>query len=97
MGSEPFLKWDGEDLVLTIKVSPGAATERISPESGQLHVWIHVTPVDGKANKHLAKLLGKLFRVPQSSITILKGEASRLKTVRVARPKTLPDYITTPS
>ena len=84
--------WQGEDLILRCHVQPKAAGDAIIGIHDQrLKIRITAPPVDGKANEHLIKWLGKLFNVPKSHIEILQGESGRHKTLRIKKPKQLPE------
>ena len=48
-----------------------------------LRVSVAAAPVDGKANTALCKLLAKRAGVPRTRVTILRGERSRDKLVRI--------------
>ncbi|MGK9736547.1 DUF167 family protein, partial [Salmonella enterica subsp. enterica] len=50
-------------------------------------------PVDGQANSHLTKFLGKQFRVAKSQIVIEKGELGRHKQVKIIHPQQIPPEI----
>jgi uncharacterized protein (TIGR00251 family) len=49
-----------------------------------LRARVRAVPENGKANQALEKLLASAFGVPASSVSIVAGGTSRLKTVRVA-------------
>ena len=49
----------------------------------ELKVYLIAVPVDGKANKELIKLLSKELGVSKSRISILKGEKSKEKIIRI--------------
>ena len=46
-------------------------------------VRLNAPPVDGAANRELIELLAETLDVPRHAITIVAGERSRTKTVRV--------------
>ena len=48
-----------------------------------LRVSVAAAPVDGKANTALCKLLAKRAGVPRTRVTIVRGERSRDKLVRI--------------
>lgn len=84
-------RWQGEDLILHCHLQPKAASDDIVGLHGdRLKLRITAPPVDGKANEHLIKWLGKLFGVPKSQISILQGETGRQKTLLIHSPKHLP-------
>jgi uncharacterized protein (TIGR00251 family) len=90
----PHYQWLGEDLLLHVLVQPKAGTDEIAGLHGdELKVRIKAPPVDGAANQALVKYFSKLFKVPKSHITILSGETSRHKRLRIQAPKRLPEGI----
>jgi len=91
--SDRGFSFDGEDLLISVRAVPGASNEDIAWEEDHLKVRLTAQAQDGKANKRLAKLLGKYFGVPQSAVTIVKGLTSRTKSVRIHTPGRLPDFI----
>jgi len=50
----------------------------------RLRVAVTAPPEDGKANDAVIALLAKAWRVPKRAVTVIRGAASRHKTVRVA-------------
>ena len=47
-------------------------------------IRLQAPPVDGAANEELISVLAKLLDVPKRAVTIVAGERSREKRVRVA-------------
>lgn len=65
-----------------ITVKPGSSQEKIIESAdGELTVYLHASAHDGEANAALIKLLSKHFRVPKTSIAIIRGAHSRRKVV----------------
>lgn len=85
-------RWEGGDLLLTLRVQPKASRDEwCGPHGdGALKVRITAPPVEGKANDHLLRYLAKLCRVAKSAVTLVSGEGSRDKVVRVRAPQALP-------
>ena len=54
---------------------------------------ITAPPVDGQANSHLVKFLGKQFRVAKSQVVIEKGELGRHKQIKIINPQQIPPEI----
>jgi uncharacterized protein (TIGR00251 family) len=52
-------------------------------EGGVLRARVSAPPVDGKANKALCRLIAKRVGVPPSRVSVVRGEKSRDKVVRV--------------
>ena len=95
MAPEPaYYRWQGTDLLLHILVQPKAGKDEIvGPYGEELKVRIKAPPVDGEANQGVIKFFSKVFNVPKPHITILSGEASRHKRLRIQAPKRLPEGI----
>lgn len=89
-----FYRWDGDELVLALKVQPRASKDGFGEVLGdRLKLRITAPPVDGKANAHLIAYLAKLFDVPKSSVELESGQNGRDKRVRIRQPRHLPKEI----
>ena len=90
--STAWRREDGDALVLTLHVQPGAARTEIAGIHGDaLKVRLAAPPVDGKANAELLRFLAAAFAVPARGVTLVRGQASRQKVVRIAAPARRPD------
>lgn len=66
----------------SVTVKPGSSQEKIIETSpSELTVYLRAKPHDGEANTALIKLLSKHFKVPKTSISIIGGTHSRVKTI----------------
>ena len=72
-----------EGLIIKLKISPNASKDEIIRTEDGVKVKITAQPIDGKANKCLVEFLSKTFKVPKSSIEIVKGETSKEKTLLI--------------
>ena len=89
-----FFQWDGEDLLLNVFLQPNAKkNEQVGVHDDQLKIRVTAPAIENKANKQLVKFLAKLFAVPTSRVSLLKGEHSRHKYLRISRPTKLPENI----
>jgi len=71
-------------LTFSIRVVPRASKSEIVGEvEGSLKVRISAPPVDGAANEEVVKVLAKAFGVAKSNVSIVCGETSKSKRVRV--------------
>ncbi len=87
MANPEQLPWQQEDdaLLLRIYVQPRASKSQICGiHDGALKLRLAAPPVDGAANEECRSFFSKLFKVPKSAVTIVSGEASRHKRLRVA-------------
>lgn len=67
-----------------MKVQPNASRSEVLGFQGDvLRVRVVASPREGKANQALVELLAKWLDVPKSSVTIVRGQASRDKVVEV--------------
>jgi uncharacterized protein len=87
-----WYRWEGEDLILRLRVQPKASKDAFSGPYGddQYKVTLTAPPVDGKANAHLLKFVAKAFGLPRSQVTLESGAHSRSKCLRLKSPTRLP-------
>ena len=72
-------------LDLEIRVVPRAGRSGIAGlRDGALLVKLAAAPVDGAANDELIALLAKILRIPKRDISLVSGERSRTKRIRIA-------------
>lgn len=71
-------------LVLTLHIQPGAKQTGFAGRHGEaMKIRLAAPPVDGKANAALCAFLAEFCGVPKSAVTLVSGETSRAKRVRV--------------
>ena len=76
-----MIKETDKGLLVNIKISPNSKTNEIIKTEAETKIKITAQPIDGKANKNLIEFLSKKFKIPKTSIQIVKGETSKEKTV----------------
>lgn len=86
-------RWDGGDLVLTVRVITRSAQEAVLAEPESLKVRLTTPPVEGRANRRLCALLADLCGVPKTRVSVEAGSSSRLKRVRVVAPRMVPPLL----
>ncbi len=80
-------RWDGDDLLLSLHVQPGASRPGIAGLHGDaVKIRVSAAPQDGRANREVVRLLADAFAVAPSAVRLLRGATGRRKRVRVARP-----------
>ena len=78
--------------MLALHVQPGAARTEVAGRHGDaIKVRVAAAATDGKANLALRDFLARSFGVPVANVTLLRGEASREKLVRIEAPARRPD------
>jgi uncharacterized protein (TIGR00251 family) len=72
-------------VLIDIAVKPRSSREGVGPvKADRLVVAVNAPPVDGKANEAVIRVLAGTFGIPRSSVTIVRGDTGRKKTVRLA-------------
>ena len=75
---------DDESVTLRLHIQPGAKkTEVVGLHGEALKIRLAAPPVDGKANACLIAFLADRLGVARSAISLVSGEASRAKRVRI--------------
>ncbi len=74
-------KQTSEGVLVNIKIVPNSSKNDIVLEDEFVKVKITAQPVEGKANKALIEFLSKKFKIPKTSIEIVKGETNKEKTL----------------
>ncbi|MBI4626230.1 MAG: DUF167 domain-containing protein [Verrucomicrobia bacterium] len=74
-----------KSCTLAIKAVPNAPRHEVVGWLGEaLKVKIHAPPVEGRANEALCEFLADELGLPRRAVTVLRGDTSRLKLVRIA-------------
>ena len=70
--------------VLAIKAIPNAPRSEVVGWLGEaLKVKVHAPPVEGKANEELCAFLAEKLGLPKRAVSVLRGDTSRHKSVRI--------------
>jgi uncharacterized protein (TIGR00251 family) len=87
-----FVEVSGGGLLLHCHIQPRAARDAIvGLHDGRLKIQVASPPVDGKANDQLIRFVAKLLGVAKSRVSLVRGETSRHKTLRIDGLAALPD------
>lgn len=80
-----FLRTDKDgSVIVDIHVIPNATrTQADGLHDGALRVRLHAPPVDGKANLALTTWLASTLKVTKSQISLVRGQTSKRKQLRV--------------
>ncbi len=69
---------------LAIKAIPNAPRNEVVGWLGDaLKVKVHAPPLDGRANDELCAFLAAEFGLPRRAVSVLRGDTSRQKVVRI--------------
>ena len=89
-----WFRWEGSDLILQLKIQPGAKRSEFAGLHGEyLKLRIHAPPLEGRANSALVEFLGECFAVSKANIVLEQGQFGRVKRVRLRAPTTIPDAL----
>ena len=73
------------DVTFAVKIQPRARRNAITGELGDaLKIALTAPPIDGRANEACIEFLADLLDLPRSAITIISGQSSRNKVIRVS-------------
>lgn len=79
-----MIKENSDGLVIKIKIVPNSSKNDIIIEDEFIKVKVTAQPIENKANKALIEFLSKKFKIPKTSIQIVKGDTSKEKTLAFA-------------
>lgn len=79
------LKESPDGVTINVKLQPRASKNEIQGISeNALRVRLTSPPVDGEANAACIAFLGQIFGIAKSKITIVSGQTSRNKVIKLA-------------
>jgi uncharacterized protein len=74
-----------DGVIIRVRVIPRAGRAGLAGARGDaLLVRLHAPPVEGKANAELIDVIAAALDVPSRAVSIVAGERSRQKRVRVS-------------
>ncbi len=76
-----MIKETSDSLLIRIKIVPNSSKNDLIIEDEFIKVKVTAQPIENKANKALIEFLSKKFKVPKTSIEIVKGDTSKEKTL----------------
>jgi len=79
--TEEYFKITDNGILLKIRISPNASKNQIIITDDGIKIKVTAQPVENKANKALIEYIAKYLKVPKTSVSIIKGETSKDKTL----------------
>ena len=73
----------GRGVWVSVRVIPRSSKNAVQWERGTLRVQLTAPPADGAANEALIALLAERLGLPKRNVSIVRGAASRQKTVEI--------------
>jgi uncharacterized protein (TIGR00251 family) len=84
MAEPSWLRKDGDDVVLSLHVQPGAKQTEVAGAHGDaLKIRLAAPPVDGKANAALLAFVAAKVGARGTAVELVSGQTSRAKRVRI--------------
>ena len=67
-----------------VTVKPGSSQEKVvedivDEDTREVTIWTHARAHDGEANKKVMEILSDYYKVPKTSITLVRGATSKQK------------------
>ncbi|MCR4881398.1 MAG: DUF167 domain-containing protein [bacterium] len=67
-----------------VKVVPNSSASKVVEANEEfVKIKLNSPPIEGRANKEVIELLSKVLDVPKTSIELVSGDKSKLKTLKV--------------
>lgn len=74
-------------MIIRAKITPNAKKPEITQVDGNKYkIKVDAPASDGKANARLIEILSDYFKIPKSSVSIVKGHRSKNKLVDIHKP-----------
>lgn len=91
MITQPWYRWEGTDLLLSIHIQPRARQDKImGPHGDALKIRLTAAPIEGQANSYLLRFLASIFSVPLARVILVSGSTRRGKRIRIVSPPEIP-------
>lgn len=88
MTAAPWRRVEG-GVELAVRLTPRGGSDRIDGVAAEgdrpvLRIRVAAPPVEGAANAALVAFLAKALGLPRSAVTLLSGDHSRIKRLRIS-------------
>lgn len=81
----PWLRADGQNVILSLHIQPGAKKTEVAGLHGDaLKIRLAAPPVDGKANDALIAFIAAKVGAGRTAVELVSGQTSRIKRVRIS-------------
>lgn len=72
-------------MKISVIAHPNGKKPRIEKDLlGNLHVYVHEPPLEGRANKAVVEALAVYFQTQKAKVILLKGEKTKTKLFEIA-------------
>ena len=66
------------------RIHPSSSRRGVFPDGDVLHLYTRKKPVGGEANSDAVEIISDYFNVPKSSVSIVRGDRSKVKLFRIS-------------
>jgi hypothetical protein len=78
----------GDGLLMRVRLTPKSSSDSIggiapTAEGSAISARVRAVPADGKANSALKELVAEWLGVPKSSVALVSGGKSRIKSIAI--------------
>ena len=71
-------------MKISVVVKSNARTSKIEKtDDGCFKIWVKETPIEGKANEAVVKMLAEYFDVARSRVDIISGHTAKKKIIEI--------------
>lgn len=89
-----WFRWDNADLILQVKIQPGASRSEFAGLHGEsLKLRIRAPAIEGRANDELVAFVSYSFGTSKNRVSIERGGLGRMKSLRIQAPGQLPEAL----
>jgi uncharacterized protein (TIGR00251 family) len=89
-----WFRKEGEAIILTLHVQPGAKRSEVSGLHGDaLKIRLAAPPIEGRANEALLRFIADSFEVPVRNVELMRGGQSRHKMVKISGSAVPPEHL----
>lgn len=83
-------RWEGEDLLLEVRVQPRAARDELVAAQPRPRLRVRAPALEDRANQAAIMVLAAAFGVARGRVALERGERGRCKLFRISAPARLP-------
>ena len=76
-----MIKETSDGLLINFRIVPNSSRNEVIIEEEFIKIKLTAQPIENKANKALIEYLSKRFKIPKTSVKIIRGETSKDKTL----------------
>lgn len=69
--------------IVEVRVHAGSSRRGVVLKGREIHVYTRKKPEKGEANLDVISIVSEYYRVPKSSVELLRGERAKVKLLRI--------------